>query len=82
MVRKNLLNKIPKAQTNKTKLNSTKIKAISAMKELEDKVSRHVTLGEDSAMSKTVKELVCRTHLNKKEKEEKQMLIQVNEKTL
>ena len=71
MVRKTVLNRIPKAQTIKTKLNSTKIKAISARKEIEDKINRHVTLGEDSTMPKTVKELVCRTHFKKKEKEEK-----------
>lgn len=38
-----------------------------------DKVNRQVTPGEDSAVSKTVEELVCRTcfFLKRKEKEEK-----------
>lgn len=36
-----------------------------------DKVNRQVTPGEDSAMSKTVEELVCRTCFFKKEKKKK-----------
>ena len=54
MVRKTLLNRIPKAQTIKTKLNSPKIKAISARKEIEDQTNRRVTLGDDSTMPKAV----------------------------
>ena len=54
MVRKTLLNRIPKAQTIKTKLNSPKIKAISARKEIEDQTNRHVTLGDNSTMPKAV----------------------------
>lgn len=81
MVRKTLLNKIPKAQTIKTKLNSAKIKAISAGKEIEDTANRRLTLGEDSTMPQTVKELVCRTHFKEEEKQEKRMLVQVNKRT-
>lgn len=45
-----------------------------------DKVNRQVTPGEDSAVSKTVEELVCRTCFFLKEKKKKRKLLQINKK--